>query len=282
MSKAPARVTLLTDFGTADGYVGAMKGVIASIAPTTFIDDITHDIAPGDIAGGAWCLATSWRFHAAGTVHVCVVDPGVGSDRRAIAAAVADQFFVGPDNGVLTHVLREPDATIVEIRERRFMRDAVSRTFHGRDVFAPVAAHLARGASITDLGPTIHDAVLLPVPTVQIGADAVCGEVVHTDRFGNLITNIIAMQVPDAARVTFPERPNAEVRMVATYADAGEDEVIALIGSAGFLEVAVRNGSAADRLGAGRGMPVQVRSRDDVGRGDDGRGTDVGRGTRTP
>jgi S-adenosyl-L-methionine hydrolase (adenosine-forming) len=277
VSKAPPRVTLLTDFGTADGYVGAMKGVIASITPTAFIDDITHDIAPGDIAGGACCLATSWRFHAAGTVHVCVVDPGVGSARRAVAAAVADQFFVAPDNGLLTHVLLEPGATIVEISERRFVRDTVSRTFHGRDVFAPVAAHLARGSSITDLGPIIRDAVLLPLPTVQISADSVSGEVVHTDRFGNLVTNIDAGQVPDAARVTFPERSNVQVRMVATYAEAEEGELIALIGSVGFLEVAVRNGSAAERLGAGRGMQVRVGRGDDAGRGDV-----AGRGTRTP
>src|SRR5690606_33505136 len=175
------RITLLTDFGTADGYVAAMKGVIAARAPGIVIDDASHDIPPGDVAAAAWTLSRYWNLYPPGTVHVVVVDPGVGSERRALAAEVDGRLFVAPDNGVLTWVLAEAgDAAVVAIEAARLFRTPVSATFHGRDVFAPVAAELARRAGagpsrfrevLADLGPEVADPVRLPLPRPHRGPD---------------------------------------------------------------------------------------------------------------
>jgi S-adenosyl-L-methionine hydrolase (adenosine-forming) len=250
------RVTLLTDFGTADGYVAALKGVIAAIAPAALVEDAAHDIAAGDIHGAAWALAGYWRLYPPGTVHLAVVDPGVGSSRAALALHVDGRFLVGPDNGVFTHVLHgAADASVVSITASAFIRASVSATFHGRDIFAPAAAHLAAGVPLDRLGPAVHEPVLLPLAAARRSEGVATGTVVHVDRFGNLITNIPAAWVAGGAAVRIGGRV---VPLRRTYADAAPGDLLALEGSRGMLEVAVRDGSALVVLGAAAGTAVSA------------------------
>ena len=251
------RITLLTDFGTADGYVAAMKGVIASIAPETIVDDAAHDIPPGDVDAAAFALARYWRLYPPGTVHVVVVDPGVGTGRRAIAARVDGRFCVAPDNGVLSRVLDEvPAEAIVSIENPALRRDVVSATFHGRDIFAPAAAHLARGTALDAFGPPVDDPVLLPIPRPERLGRGIRGHVVAVDRFGNLITNVRGDWVDAGARVVVAGRDVGPLRR--TYADVPPGGVLALVGSTGLVEVSVHGGSAAQELAAGRGTIVTI------------------------
>jgi S-adenosylmethionine hydrolase len=250
------RITLLTDFGTADGYVAAMKGVIAAIVPDALIDDASHDIAPGDVHAAAWVLAGYWRFYPRGTIHVAVVDPGVGSARRALAALADDQLFVAPDNGLLTRVLGAARVSnVVAIENERFLRDVRSATFHGRDVFAPVAAHLVRGTSHRELGPVISDPVRLQLPQPNRSGKSIAGVIVHIDRFGNLVTNIPADWIDVQSRVQIGSR---ELLVHRTYADVAAGQPLALIGSRDVLEISVRDGNAAAVLSAQRGTSVSV------------------------
>jgi hypothetical protein len=250
------RITLLTDFGTADGYVAAMKGVIAAIAPAAYIDDAAHDIPPGDVHAAAWALAGYWRLYPSGTVHVVVVDPGVGSPRRALAAEADGRLLVAPDNGVLTHALAAASRpTVIAIENERFVRDVVSPTFHGRDVFAPVAAHLAAGSSYLELGRSISDAEKLDVPEPARSRAAIHGVIVHVDRFGNLITNVPADWVHAGSRIRIGSR---ELPLRRTYAEAAIGEPLAVIGSRGVVEISVRDGNAASALGVQRGAEVSV------------------------
>lgn len=252
-----SRLTLLTDFGTVDGYVAAMKGVIASIAPAATVDDAAHDIPPGDIRAAAWALRRYWRLYPPGTIHVVVVDPGVGGARRPLAAEVAGRLLVAPDNGVATWVFDEaPPTRVVAIANPAFLRERISRTFHGRDVFAPAAAHLAAGVPLTELGPALRDVVRLERPPLGFAPDAIRAEVVHVDRFGNLVTNV----PEDWASFGAVHVAGVDVgRVRRTYSDVEPGELLALVGSAGYLEVSVRDGSAAARLGVGRGAPVELR-----------------------
>jgi S-adenosylmethionine hydrolase len=248
------RLTLLTDFGTADGYAAAMKGVVAAICPAAVIDDASHDIAPVEAA--AWALARYWRLYPPGTVHVVVVDPGVGGTRRALAVRAGERLLVLPDNGVATRVLEESQHwDAVAIQERRFLREPVSRTFHGRDVFAPAAAHLAAGVPLGALGPAVTDPVRLALPEFSITPDAVVGTVVHVDRFGTLITNIPETWVSAGTIAVGGRDLGAAAR---TFSDAEPGALLALVGSAGVLEVAVRGGSASALLRLGRGAEVRV------------------------
>jgi S-adenosyl-L-methionine hydrolase (adenosine-forming) len=252
----PKRVTLLTDFGTADGYVAAMKGVIAGIAPAARVDDASHEIPPGDVYAASWALAGYWRYYPPGTVHVVVVDPGVGSPRRALAVAADGRFLLGPDNGVFTRVLAEAGAaSIVAIGNEAVTGAVVSATFHGRDVFAPAAAHLCRGLPLVQLGTAVKDPVLLALPEPVVDGGGMRGVVVHIDRFGNAITNVPAAAVREGMRVTVAGE-SCMVRR--TYADAATGQLLALVGSRGVLEVAVRDGSAAARPGVTRGAAVFV------------------------
>ncbi len=250
------RLTLLTDFGTADGYVAAMKGMIAAICPEAAVDDASHDVPPGDIEAGAWALWRYWRLYPPGTVHVVVVDPGVGSARKALAVRADERWLVAPDNGVLTRVLDEAAAwTAVAISERRYLREPVSRTFHGRDVFAPAAAHLAAGVALEALGSPVADPVRLSLPRFTITPEGITGAVVHVDRFGNLVTNIPETWAA-AGRVVVGGRELGAIRQ--TYAEVAPGELLALIGSAGLLEISVRDGSATVLLGLTRGAEVLV------------------------
>lgn len=253
-------ITLTTDFGTRDWFVGTMKGVIHRIAPRAVVVDITHEIAAGDVRAGAFALAASWRFFPAGSVHVAVVDPGVGGTREAIAVRTAKGVFVGPDNGVLSLAL--VGETILDIRrlanERLFLKP-VSRTFHGRDVFAPVAAHLSRGARFTELGPAQGDFIRLPWSAARRSEAGIRGEVVYVDRFGNAITNIPNAWIASARAGVFIR--GKRVGPLATFYQAvPRGQVAGVPGSAGFLEVAVNGGNAAKRFGLKPGVGITVRN----------------------
>jgi S-adenosylmethionine hydrolase len=254
----PPRITLLTDFGTRDGYVAAMKGVIANLAPDVLIDDATHEIAPGDIVTGAFSLARYVPLYPSGSIHVAVVDPGVGSARRALAASVDGRTIIAPDNGLITRVLQRAEyARIVEITHEDIVRADTSTTFHGRDIFAPAAARLARGMPLDELGPALESPVLLDFPTADIRGEEIVGEVITIDRFGNLITNIRKGQLVDGAHVSLDGMDIGHIKR--TYADAEPGELLALIGSDGLLEIAACEASAVELTHARRGTRVHVR-----------------------
>ncbi len=245
-------ITLLTDFGTADGYVGEMKGVLYTLAPDAEIVDITHDIEPQDVERARLTLARVWRRFPHGTVHLVVVDPGVGSSRAALAVSSDGRFLVGPDNGVLSPALLLPDARVVALP----LLPHASATFHGRDIFAPAAAALARGEPIDELGPAMADEPIIrrtPQP-VRASDGSLSGEVILVDRFGNAVTNLIATQT-GTVRVGHVDLP---LRL--TYAEVPDGQAVALVGSAGFIEIAVRNGDAARSLGIARGSEVSFRA----------------------
>ena len=256
-------VTLTTDFGLRDAYVAEMKGVMLGIAraagQSLQLVDITHDVERHDITEGALALEAAAPFFPPGTVHLAVVDPGVGTARRGLAVAASEQVLVGPDNGLFTPFLAADGWRAFEIAEADYRLPFVSRTFHGRDLFAPAAAHLALGLDPARLGPAVSDPVRLAWPEVRSVAGAVAGAVVHTDRFGNLITSIHARSMdPDGLVIRIGGR---EVPLVGTYADLPVGRPGALVGSAGRLEIAVREGSAAAALRARRGTPVVVSRR---------------------
>ncbi len=248
-------VTLLSDFGTRDGFAAAMKGVVLSIAPDARVVDATHDIAPGDIEAGAWVLFQYWKLFPVGTVHVAVVDPGVGSTRKALAVEADDRVIVAPDNGLITRVLRSASSwRCVEITELRFARPEVSATFHGRDIFAPVAAHLSKGASLKELGPQFESPVTLQIEQPARSGREVRGRVVHIDRFGNLITDIPAEWIDERWRFAVGGQRVGPLR--ASYSDAEIGELVVVLGSVGTVEIAARGRPAAEKTGAARGDPV--------------------------
>lgn len=256
-----AVITLTTDFGTSDGYVGALKGVILGLAPDVTLVDISHSVPPQDVRQGARVLAMAAPFFPVGTVHVAVIDPGVGSARRGIALQTPDATFVGPDNGLFTPFLREWSACVA-LTNPATHRHPVSATFHGRDVFGPVAAHLANGLPLEALGPPVQDPLSLPVPWPQRLPDGrLRAEVVSVDRFGNLVTNVRlpagqggAMNQGDIRIVISGE----SLTLHRTYTDVVPGALLALVGSDGYLEIALREGSAAEQLGLGVGARVEV------------------------
>jgi S-adenosylmethionine hydrolase len=251
------RITLLSDFGTADGYVGAMKGVIATLAPGVTIDDVAHDLEPGDVDAAAWALRGYWRIFPEGTTHVIVVDPGVGGGRRALAAALDGRFVVAPDNGVATLALdAATEVHLVELTNQEFLRDEHAPTFHGRDVFAPAAAALASGVPLDRLGSSIDNPVRLVWPEPRRARGGIDGVVVHVDRFGSLITNIPRDWTDAGSLVLVGDRLIGPLRR--TYSDVALGDLVGLIGSGGTVEVAVRDGNAAAELDAGRGVAVRV------------------------
>jgi len=243
-------ITLLTDFGTADGYVGEMKGVLLTEIPTATIADITHEIPSHDVELGRLTLARYWQRFPAGTVHVAVVDPGVGSHRAAIAVASEGRFLVGPDNGLLSPALLLPGARAVRLE----VPVAAAPTFHGRDVFAPAAARLASGSHIDAMGEPIADPVIrrTPEPRREPSGDLV-GQVIAIDRFGNAVTNLVGMRAA-VIRVAGLEIP---VRRAYTELEPGQAG--AVVGSSGLIEVVVRDGRATDVLSLTRGAPIVMR-----------------------
>ena len=254
-------IALLSDFGTRDHYAGTMKGVMIGICPDVTFVDITHDITPHDVMEGALHLAASCRYFPAGTIFLSVVDPGVGSSRRGIAVEAGDYRFVAPDNGVLTAALRDvPPKRIVELTERRYARPTVSRTFEGRDRFAPAAAWMAKGIQLSALGRAVTSYHQIEIPQPQVG-DQLAGVVLLIDRFGNLVTNIDRRTFESFTRaqpVALKVNDHAIARVVATYSDIRAGEVCALFGSTEHLEFAVNGGSAADTLSITKGAKVEI------------------------
>jgi S-adenosylmethionine hydrolase len=255
-------VALLSDFGTRDHYAGAMKGVVLGICPDAALVDISHDVPPHDTLTADLELVASYRSFPVGSVFLVVVDPGVGSARRGLAADVGDYRLVAPDNGVLTSVFQEtPPKRVVELTERRYARPTVSRTFEGRDRFAPAAAWLAKGVQLSALGRPVTDYRLLDIPLPAAGEGRIAGEVLLVDRFGNLVTNIDRKAFEHLAQtgtIQIEAGTQGIGRLVETYADIAGDEVCALFGSTDHLEFAANSTSAAERLGLDRGAPVTV------------------------
>ena len=255
-------ITLTTDFGTRDWFVGTMKGVILGIAPRAPVVDITHEIPPGDIRAAAFALLASYRFFPRGTIHLVVVDPGVGSARQAIAVQTTNFTFLGPDNGVLSWALaQEQIKAIRRLDDERYFLRPVSHTFHGRDIFAPVAAHLSRGSPCHRLGKSLKDYVRLPWPAPTKGHGEIRGEVIYIDHFGNAITNISAEALAflrQSAHGIFAGRKRL-CSLERFYQAVPAGKPVAVIGSTGFLEVAVNGGSAAQSLGLKTGDRVTVR-----------------------
>ena len=270
-------ITLLTDFGTRDSYVAEMKAVILSLHPQAAIVDVTHEVAPQAVAEGAVVLGRAFRAFPADAAHVAVVDPGVGTDRRAILLVTPDGRFLAPDNGLLTYAVREaPEyeeaidgagflqtvatpvpagSSAYRLSNEALWRKPVSDTFHGRDVFAPVAAHLSLGLPPEEVGEPVESIVCLSIPHPRRRGDEIAGHVVHVDRFGNLVTTIDGASI--VARDAEVAIGGSRIRGVSrSYAEGGE--LLAIIGSGGSLEIAARDGSAAQALGAGVGEPVVV------------------------
>lgn len=255
-------VAFLTDFGTRDHYAGVMKGVVLTLCPDATVVDVTHDLPPHDITAAAYHLAATYKYFPPGSIFVTVVDPGVGSPRRGIAVEAGDWKFVAPDNGVLTLVVREtPVKTAVELTERRYARPTISRTFEGRDRFAPAAAWLAKGTNMTALGRPAHDLVQLDLPVCEETRESIEGAVVRIDRFGNAITNIDRKTFERLAAgraIAIMANDKPVDRIVATYSEIGAGEVCALFGSTDHLEFAANAGSAAEINKLSLGTPVVV------------------------
>ena len=255
-------VALLSDFGSRDHYVGAMKGVILGICPDATLVDISHDIPAHDLLTAGLELAAAYRYFPQGSVFLVVVDPGVGSERRGVAADTGDYRFVAPDNGVLTAVLREtPPERVVELTERRYARPTVSRTFEGRDRFAPAAAWVAKGIQLSALGRPVTNYRMLDLPLPKMANDRIVGQVLRIDRFGNLVSNIDRKtfdRLAQSGSIQIEVGPHPIGRLVETYADIGDGEVCALFGSTEHLEFAANSTSAVEQLGVERGSTVVV------------------------
>lgn len=257
-------IALLTDFGTRDHYAGVMKGVALGICPDATLVDITHDIPAHDVLAGARELAAAYTYFPAGTVFLVVVDPGVGSDRRGLAAEAGAYRFVAPDNGVLSVVFDDITPTaIVALTERRYARPMVSRTFEGRDRFAPAAAWLAQGVAVAALGPDAGPIERVEPPKPRLSGRVIAGEVVRVDRFGNLVTNIdrATFDALTGGPIDLTAGPHVIARIVSTYAEAAPGEICALFGSTEHLEIAANGASAAASLALDRGAAVQVSRR---------------------
>lgn len=254
-------ITLLSDFGIHDGYVASMKGIILGICPDVLLVDISHMVPPQDIRAGAFILATVFKDFPQGTTHLAVVDPGVGTERKAIAIKTPSYFFVGPDNGLFTWALLSENRVEARcIENPKYLPSGISRTFHGRDIFAPVAAHLARGIEFNELGtPCTPSVARWSVPVH--GPDGIHGEVIHIDRFGNAITNVdrlILERLSSPGSWTVQVKDQLTCRIVLTYGDDAPGTLMALVGSSGYLEIAVNQGSAAVAYDIRTGDPVSV------------------------
>jgi S-adenosylmethionine hydrolase len=255
-------ITLLSDFGNQDPYVAAMKGVILSLNPEAVLVDLTHEVPPQDIIAGSFLLSEATPYFPPGTIHLAVVDPGVGTPRRALAFRDQEQFWVGPDNGIFHLVFRDsPPQDLVSLENSEYFRGSVSRTFQGRDIFAPVAAHLSLGTPLHAFGPPVTDLVALPWPEPSFTPEAVRGEIVYVDGFGNLVTNIKGSElVPwlgEKSHVVILGSLTVK-GLSRTYGDVARGEFLALVGSHGYLEIACAQGNAAKRLGMGKGRSLSV------------------------
>ncbi len=271
-------IVLTTDFGLADPYVGVMKGVILRINPNAALIDLTHLVQPQNVRQGAFLLGNSHRFFPQGSIHVAVVDPGVGTDRRALLLETPTARFVAPDNGLLSCVVGEyldgapelpgrvtapPHVSVYHLTNPDYWLQPLSRTFHGRDVFAPVAAHISRGVPPDELGVRANDIAWLPIPRPLADGNMLSGEVVYADHFGNLVTNITGEELGDSPNVDVQVAGRTIHGLSRTFHDgpghsSGPADLIALVGSLGYLEIAVPDGNAAAVLGVGAGEQVSA------------------------
>jgi S-adenosylmethionine hydrolase len=259
-----AVITLLTDFGFKDGFTGVMHGVILGIAPSVQIVDITHAISPQNILEGSLVLANSAPYFPPGTIHVAVVDPGVGTARRPLAARIGGQYFVGPDNGLFTGVIEAAEKagspmTFYHLNKPEFWLKQVSRSFHGRDLFAPVAAALANGVPLEQMGEVITDPARIMVPRPEATIDGWAGQVLAVDHFGNLLTNLTPEHLPEDGSIVIKVGEARIDGLVQTFGDRGPDSLIAMVDSSGSLAIAVVNGSAAEKLKVGAGTSVFLK-----------------------
>jgi S-adenosylmethionine hydrolase len=273
---APSPVVLTTDFGLSDPYAGVMKGVVLSINPAATLIDLTHDIQPQNIRQGSFVLAASHRFFPPNSIHVVVVDPGVGTDRMAVLLVTPNASFLAPDNGLLSGVLKDylatpppdslrvllpPSLTAYQLTNSEYWLHPVSNTFHGRDIFSPVAAHLSLGVHPEAFGQPIQDLAWLPTPTPTRDNDYLTGEVIYADHYGNLVTNIPLEELANGAEIIVEIKGRKLHGLSKTFQSptgSGDDGLLALGGSLAYLEVAVQNGSAAALLNAGPGEAVRV------------------------
>ncbi|MGP0071409.1 MAG: S-adenosyl-l-methionine hydroxide adenosyltransferase family protein [Bryobacteraceae bacterium] len=255
-------ITLTTDFGLSDHFVGVMKGVIFGIHPSARVIDISHGVPPYDIAGGAFTIAQAYRYFPKKTIHVVVVDPGVGSARRPLLAEMAGQYFIAPDNGVLSIVFaREAPARVRHITADKYFLHPVSRTFHGRDVFSPVAAHLAAGVTPAKFGKQIDDYIRASFDKpAHTGKHSWTGTILKADHFGNLATNFHIDQFPSIRTHAFSLQAGLRTitRLALTFSECAPGELFAIVGSSGYVELAASEGSAAQALGCGVGSPVEL------------------------
>lgn len=255
-------ITLTTDFGLSDHFVGTMKGVILAIQPAAQLIDISHGVHPYDIAEGAFTIAQAYPYFPKKTIHVVVVDPGVGTARRPLLAEMAGQYFIAPDNGVLSMVIaREAGARVRHITAERYFLHPLSRTFHGRDVFSPVAAHLAAGVTPAKFGKRIEDYICASFEKpAHTGKHTWAGTILKGDHFGNLATNFHIDQFPSIRTRAFSLNvgPRTITRLALRFSDCEPGELFVIVGSSGYLEVAASQGSAARVLGCGAGSPVEL------------------------
>ena len=256
-------ITLTTDYGINDHLVGAMKGVILSINPDVMLVDITHGVLAHDILDGALTIGEAYKYYPAKTVHVVVVDPGVGTPRRSILVAADQHYFVAPDNGVLSAVYDRAEALYVwNLTSEHYFRQPISKTFHGRDIFAPVAAWLTKSWQSSAFGEPITDFIRFSLPKPKADGKTIKGVILRVDHFGNLATNFTAESAPALfapdAKFTIHAGNGSVNRLGSTFADAGPGEAIAIVGSSGYLEICVNRGSAARTLGTMRGAEVTV------------------------
>lgn len=254
-------ITLTTDFGLSDHFAGVMKGVILGIQPEAQLIDISHGVQPYNIADGAFTIAQAYRYFPKNTIHVVVVDPGVGSARRPLLAEMAGQYFIAPDNGVLSMVFAREQPQVRHITNERYFLQPVSRTFHGRDVFSPVAGHLATGIAPAQFGRRIEDYIRATFDQPrQTDKHAWTGAILKTDHFGNLATNFHVDDFRSVQTHAFALHvgPRIITRLALTYSECAPGELFVVVGSSGYLEVAASEGSAAKTLGCGPGSPVEL------------------------
>jgi hypothetical protein len=254
-------ITLTTDYGTNDHLAGTLKGVILKVVPDATVVDITHQVNPFDLLDGALAIGSSYSYFPARTIHVVVVDPGVGTDRRPLLVSAGNQYFVAPDNGVLSVIYeRETDVVVRHANVEHYYLQPLSKTFHGRDIFAPVAGWLAKGAQIGSMGDEISDYKRFAMPRPKASNGHVKGVVMRVDSFGNLLTNFRVEDLPSAAltsgKINIQVGKHPVTRVVETFALGNKAEPVAFVGSSGYLEIAVNKGNAAQALALGRGAPV--------------------------
>jgi len=238
-------ITLTTDFGTKDGYVGTVKGAIFSLNPRAEIVDISHEIPPQNIVAGAFCLFNSCSFFPKGTIHLAVVDPGVGSRRKALLVQTQKYFFVGPDNGIFSLALRrEKLQKIIHLINSKYFLYQISPTFHGRDIFAPVAAYLSLGIDPDEFGPQIKEIQNLPLPAVKKTKTNIAGQIIHIDNFGNLVSNVTAEGFAEYKNMKVRIKKSVIPRLSRTFAEVRKGDLVAYMGSSNFLEIGIREGNA--------------------------------------